>query len=283
MRPFTIDTADGATATKDNYNGRLIRGIADWSGLTSTSTLKPIWESPEFGTWTTHKGYLDMITYNFMWDPSNLQPTPGQTVGVASPAYILLFIVKLKDPNQATINNASAAQIPGNDDLDVTTIDHLLHTDGSIDPSKFQQDVHFSRGVGDSNVILSDKYFDVVAKWNVSYNMKSIQSLNLPGNALCTWEYKLPGGHRKLHRTQDYMNNKTGFAPLDSTAVSNLEVANPNMTGASTGANNLSWLRYEPRMCDWKDQYHIIGFTTVPGGVASGTLRCRMDYTFSTK
>lgn len=285
MRPFTLKdagTTTGDASRTDNYNGQLIRGIADWNSTLSSSTLKPIWKSPEFGTWTTHQGYLDMITYNFQWDPSSIMPMLNSD-SIGSPAYIVLYIVKMKDPMKATSAVAGTGEVTGADNLDVTTVEHVLDDSGAIDVTRLQEDIHWSRGVGDSNVILSDKYFDVVTKWNLSYNMKSIQSLNLPGNAMCSWEYKLPGGHRKLHRTQDYFSQGTGFDQLNSIGVSNLEVANSNMTGTSTGTNNLSWLRYEPKMCDWKDQYHLLGFTTVNAGTSTGVLRCRMDYTFSTK
>lgn len=285
--PFTLTDLSGG-AVNDPYNGQLIRGICNNTATVSNATLKPIFESLDFD-WTQHKtGYLDMITYNFMWDPTEVMPTPGKEVTnlySIRPNYLYLYIVKIKDPYINYVNNV---RFNGAGNLNVTDSEHFLTADGSIDSSKLQQDVHYSIGVNKSNVILSDRFFDVKAKWNLSYNMKSIASLNLPGNAVCSWRYQLPGGHRKLHRQQPWMGAKSGNVDLDATGQSEVEVNNPNLTGASTGSNNLSWIVYEPKHCDWKDQYHVIGFTSQRTHdehgalIPNGQLHCRLDYTFST-
>lgn len=240
-----------------------------------------------------------MITYSFFWDPTPVMPTPGQTTGLQDPQYNLLYIVKLKDAFIAQTNGNWAyngSQAASN--LDMTS-NHFLLADGSIDPSALQEHVHYSVGVNESNVILNDQYFDVQAKWNFSYNPKSVNSLNLPGNAQCSWQFKLPGGHRRLDRIQDWQGPATGNRKLNIAGIGAIDVANPildNLQGNTagnkqlnkgTGVNNNSWLRFEPKHVDWKDQYHILGFTTMNNATADtgicGTLSCRMDYTFSTK
>lgn len=285
--PFNISTAAGSGSLKDNYDGQLIRGIMDWTGSSNTeSNLKPIWKSLDFDWTQTKTGYLDMITYNFFWDPSAIQPTPmGASASINYPVYTYLFIVKIKD---AMKNYTHPSNFVGANNLNVTSVEHLIRTNGSLDTSRLQEDVHYSVGVNKSNVILNDLFFDVVAKWNMSYNMKTIASLNLPGNASFSWRYQLPGGHRKLHRLQPYMDAKTGNIKMNSTNIANV-VPNPNnLVGGSTEANNLSWITYEPSMTDYKDQYHIIGFTSARALTDAGVaiehprLCCRMDYKFST-
>lgn len=287
LLPFTLTDLTGGTAN-DPYNGQLIRGIGNNTGILSSATLTPIFESLDFD-WTQHKtGYLDMITYNFMWDPSEIMPTPGTAYTKSysdRPNYIYIYIVKIRDPYFEYSHNTRFA---GANNLNVTDAEHFLNADGSINSAKLQNNVHYTLGVNQSNVVLNDKFFDVKAKWNLSYNMKSIQSLNLPGNAVSSWKFQLPGGHRKLHRAQPWMSEKSGNVAMDLTGQSQVEVNNPNLTGGSTGVNNLSWITYEPNMCDWKDQYHILGFTSsratdnLANAIPQGTLHCRMDYTFST-
>ena len=223
---------------------------------TSYSSLTPIWEQPEVDTFEKKHGYLYNVRLDFMYDPTLYDKSVLHNAQI--------FIVKVVNFSKAPLN--SDVLRPGT--AAWTNADSFLDSAGDIQGNQLTRGIHFSGGCQENGTVtLSPRYFNVLHKFNLAANYRSINLGALPGNQTMNWSVNLPLGRMKL---APYSIKSTGRDP--------------------TLADPLDWKNITPDKVDPLKQIHMLVFsnsaagTTHPFGPANKrpTLAVRKTFTYGT-
>lgn len=235
----------GAAGMTTAYRGKtaLLQGPVS---QTSQSRMHPVWGSPEdLNAFHKQKGYLYNMRLDFAYDPTLY----GQTAKFHN---CQIFIVKIKDFARARlyVEGAGAHVPPYRPGVaGWQTADSILDAVGDIDSDKLTRGIHYTSGtINDGNVQLSTKYFDVMAKWNLSANMKSLNTLMLPGNTMMNWSYNCPLGRTEIKRF--------GQVQADNTEA--------------TAITEPSWVNVDTHIFDPTKQIHLLMFSNSFNGADPG-------------
>lgn len=161
--------------------------------------MRPVWESPAPSTFDKKIGYLYNCRLDFMYNPALLPSTVTTTHNVQ------IFIVKIVNfSRQAASGSTGGSRRPGAANW-TTGDDTILDDSGDIAGGNLTRDCHYSSGVGDDGAVtLSPKYFNVLHKFNLAANPRSINLGALPGNQTINWHVNIPLGRMKLERYSEW-------------------------------------------------------------------------------
>ena len=110
------------------------------------------------------------------------------------------------------------------------------------------------------NALISSQ---VIRKFNLAYNKRSLDTNMLPGNTILHWKVNQPMGNFQIKQTTDQ--------------ISDMGAA------AASGPN---WVDIGDNMIDTERQYHLLYFSTNNASLASNKspkLTMRVNYTYTSK
>lgn len=168
---------------------------------TEVSKMKPVWGQPDELTFTKKHGYLHNLRLDFLYDPTEYDANQLHNV--------CIFIVKIV--NFAKSENTPVLR-PGTPAWNYTNT--FLDQVGDIHGSSLRRDIHYTSGtLDDGSVNLNPKYFNVLHKFNLAANHRSINLGSLPGNQTMNWSVNVPCGRMKLEQYGD--RSPVGADPVD--------------------------------------------------------------------
>lgn len=222
------------------------------------SHLTQIWESPDARTFEKKHGFLYNMRLDFMYDPTLY------TSHVLHNCQI--FIVKVINFAKKAASSVGAPPFrPGT--AGWTVADSFLDVSGDIHGGDLTKNIHYTAGQQDNgSVTLSPKYFNVLHKFNLSSNPRSVNLGALPGNQTMNWSVNIPCGRMRLEAYDERLEE----SPV---------IQNPH-----------KWVGLTPNKIDPLKQVHLLVFTnsgsesTFPFGAAKKrpTLAVRKTFTYGT-
>lgn len=199
---YTSHTLDYTVAGKT----ALLQGPVDAS---SYSSLDPIWEQPEVDTFEKKHGYLYNLRLDFMYDPSLYDKDVLHNAQI--------FLVKIVNFSKS---GSTDALRPGT--ANWSNAASILDSSGDIQGNTLTRGIHFTGGCQDNGTVtLSPRYFNVLHKFNLASNYRSINLGALPGNQTLNWSVSLPLGRMQLapYSIKSTGRDPTLAAPLDWTNI----------------------------------------------------------------
>lgn len=112
------------------------------------------------------------------------------------------------------------------------------------------------------NAELPDPATQVIRKFNLAYNQKSLDTNMLPGNTMLHWKVNQPMGNFQIKQTSERVADM----------------------GAATGDNVALWTNVDYTDIDSDRQYHLLYFSTNNSLTSPApNLTIRVNYTFTSK
>lgn len=185
-----------------------------------------------------------------LWDPT--------LVNTAYFANNYIFLVKVINPTSA--GYATSQEVPPWGDSS-----SIFDADGNIDPAKLTPNIHYTLGAGDkASISLNGEYFKVIRKFNLAYNIRSLDTNMLPGNTLLHWKVNQPMGNFQIKQTAQTLGQMS----------------------ITTGANVPNWIDISHKSISSERQYHLLYFSTNNSSLHtdhSPKLTLRVNYTYTSK